>query len=80
MGTEESSFPILLAAVQRGLDEGVFRQQPGIGLMEIAYSIWALVHGIAMLRITHLRQFTLDFDAIDRQTLRTFGLGLRTAK
>jgi AcrR family transcriptional regulator len=78
MMDESSSFPLLLAAVQRGLDEGHIQQRPGFGVLEIAYSVWALVHGIAMLRITHLRDFALDFDVMDRQALEAIGRGLRS--
>jgi AcrR family transcriptional regulator len=66
---ESSSFPILVQAVQRGLENGTFRDEPGYGLTQIAYATWALVHGIAMLRITILRDYTELFDEIDRQTL-----------
>jgi AcrR family transcriptional regulator len=73
---EDSSFPILLQGVQRGLDEGTIRGEPGYGQAEIAYSLWALVHGIAMLRITNLRNYRAAFDEVDRQTLVRFNRSL----
>jgi AcrR family transcriptional regulator len=77
MLAESSSYPVLLESIRRGLDSGVFKARTGYGLNEMAYSAWALVHGIAMLRITYLAGFPLDLDAVDQETLRTFGRGLQ---
>ncbi len=74
--TEASSFGILLAAIQRGIDAGVFKARPDYGQWEMAYSAWSLVHGIAMLRLTYLAALSLDFEAADEQALRTFIDGL----
>jgi AcrR family transcriptional regulator len=74
-----SSFNILLAAIQRGIEKGVFVTRPGFGLMEMAYAAWVMVHGIAMLRLTSLRGYPMDFEAADRETLRNFARGLRSA-
>jgi hypothetical protein len=48
----------------------------GYGLQEMAYAAWALVHGIAMLRLTYLEQFPADFDVVDQEVLRTLSDGL----
>lgn len=74
--SEDSSYPILLQVIQQGVAAGDFHTRPSYGVQEIAYSAWALVHGIAMLRITYLGSFNLDFESIDRETLGTFGRGL----
>lgn len=71
-----SSFGILLAAIERGLEEGVFQARAGFGLMEMAYAAWGLVHGLAMLRLTYLTEFPSDFDAADQEALLTFVSGL----
>lgn len=73
----DSSFHILLGAIRRGIEEGVFPVRPGFGLMEMAYAAWATVHGIAMLRVTSLHDYPLDFEAADREALRNFARGLR---
>lgn len=74
----DSSFTLLLAAVQRGLDEGVFKERPKYGLMEMAYTAWAIVHGIAMLRLTYLTNYDpFDFDTADHEALRSFTNGLK---
>jgi len=75
---ENSSYPILLQAIQKGLEAGVFKPRAGFGLQEMAYAAWALVHGISMLRITYLRDFPIPFDTADREALSAFGLGLQT--
>jgi AcrR family transcriptional regulator len=78
MLSEGSSFPILLQAIQRGIDARVFKTRAGFGLHEMAYAAWSLVHGISMLRITYLGEFPLDFTAADRAALWAFNRGLQT--
>jgi hypothetical protein len=73
----DSSFHILLRAIHRGIAEGVFRVRAGFGLMEMAYAAWAIVHGIAMLRVTSLRGYPMDFDAADGPALLSFIRGLQ---
>ncbi|NJN83609.1 MAG: TetR/AcrR family transcriptional regulator [Caldilineaceae bacterium] len=76
MLSEGSSFPILLSAIQRGIEEGAFTPRPGFGLMQMAYGAWAAVHGLAMLRITFARYLTLDYADADRLALESFARGL----
>lgn len=73
---EDSSFVILIEAIERGVREGVLRARPGMGVIEMAIAAWSTVHGIAMLRVTHLRPLEADFDTIARETLTAFGKGL----
>jgi AcrR family transcriptional regulator len=73
---EESSFSILLATIQRGIDEGLFRPRSGYGPLEMAYTAWAAVHGIAMLRLTYLTHHPFDFATADREALRSMATGL----
>ncbi|MBE7528466.1 MAG: TetR/AcrR family transcriptional regulator [Ardenticatenaceae bacterium] len=74
-----SSFTILLAAIQRGLDEGAFRPRPGYATLEMAYTAWALVHGISMLRLTYLTHHPIDYDTADAEALRSLVHGLTQA-
>ena len=76
MQQEGSSFPLLLRAIQRGVDEGIFKARPGYGVFEMAFTAWAMVHGIAMLRIGHLRHYPGDIDAMGLEALRRIGAGL----
>lgn len=71
-----SAFRLLLDAIQRGCNEGVFMTRLSFGVMEMAYAAWVAMHGIAMLRTTVLRQYPLDLEAADRQALLNLGRGL----
>ncbi len=73
---ERSPYRFLLDAVQAALDEGVIAARGGLGLEELAYGVWALVHGMATLQQTHLRQHDADFAAVDRHVLEAFVEGL----
>ena len=71
-----NSFMVLYNAVRRAIDAGVIRTGEGYGLMEIAYSLWSIVHGAALLQTNSLYQFPLDFQAIDRKALQVYLQGL----
>ncbi|HRX02738.1 MAG: TetR/AcrR family transcriptional regulator [Anaerolineae bacterium] len=75
----ESSYGILLHGIERGIDAGAFHVRPGFGLSEMGYAAWTLVHGMAMLRVTALRDVPLDLDAADHQALLNFMRGLQAA-
>jgi hypothetical protein len=60
----------LLAAIQRGFHEGVFKPRERYSQMEMAYAAWTVAHGI-MLRPTYLNNLPVDFDTADTETLRT---------
>jgi AcrR family transcriptional regulator len=72
----DSPYQIVLRAAQEGIDSGTFAAQAGDTAEQIAYGLWALAHGMAMLQRTHLRQFTADFSAADRHALEAFVRGL----
>ena len=71
-----SPYQLVLHTVQEGVDAGVFRVRPGLGVEEIAYGVWVMAHGMAMLQQTHLQQFQADFLAHDRHVLEAFVHGL----
>lgn len=77
MTSETSSYLVLLQAIERGLKSGGFKPRPGFGLQEMAYAAWSLVHGISMLRITFLKDYSQDMDAADREALLTLNRGLK---
>jgi hypothetical protein len=64
-----STFQIPRRAVQAGIESGEFRPRPGYGRDEMAYNLWALVHGLAVLRQTRLRNLEADFDTLHRSLL-----------
>lgn len=71
------SYALLTRGVERALAAGVIAAQPDFDLEEIAYSAWALVHGMASLQAYHLREFEADFDATHRHAIRIWIDGLR---
>jgi AcrR family transcriptional regulator len=74
---EGSPYHLLLQAVQAVIEAEELTPGEEYSLQEIAYSLWSLVHGMAMLRQTHLRYFQADFEAIHRRTLQIFAEGLK---
>ncbi len=74
-----SAYAILVSAIRRGIETGLFRTRPGFGLEEMSYAAWTLVHGIAMLRVTALRGYPSDLEAADDQALANFTRGLKAA-
>jgi AcrR family transcriptional regulator len=67
--TGESTFAIPQLAVQTGIDAGVFHERPGYGRDEMAFNLWALVHGLAQLRMTRLRYMEADYERLHRALL-----------
>jgi AcrR family transcriptional regulator len=75
--TSTSPYQVVLRTVQEGIEAGVLIVRPGIGVEEMAYGLWTMAHGMAMLQQTHLRQFQADSAIHDRRVLETFVQGLR---
>lgn len=76
---DDSSFGVLLRAVQRSLDEDVMQLPNDAGLLDLAYAIWTQVHGMAMLRISGIPSpLPVDYEKADRLALRALhrGFGL----
>jgi len=64
-----TTFRIPQTAVQTGIDTGEFLSRPGYGRDEMAYHLWALVHGLAVLRQTRLRRLEADYERLHRALL-----------
>ena len=71
-----SPYAILLDAVRSALTTGALTESGSFGAEEIAYSIWATVHGMAVLEQTHLRGFDADFPTLHREALTRLLIGL----
>ncbi len=69
------SFGLLMATVQDGIDQGVF-QTGQFDAFPVSYACWAFVHGMAMLRITALKNFEAPYQPVNRWALETFVNGL----
>ena len=70
--TGATTFRIPQGLVRAGIAEGALRDRPGYGVDEMAYSLWAFVHGLAVLRKTRLRDLGADFEALNRAALEAF--------
>ena len=64
-----TTFRIPQTAVQTGIDAGEFHPRAGYGRDEMAYHVWALVHGLAVLRQTRLRSLEADCERLHRALL-----------
>lgn len=71
-----SSFMILYNAVQKAIETGVLGTGERFGVLEISYSLWSLVHGMAMLQAQGLEDFPINFDRTDREALKRLLRGL----
>jgi AcrR family transcriptional regulator len=82
MQTADSDSPyyLLLQAVEVAIEAGEFKTQEGFAVEEIAFSLWSLVHGMAMLEQTYLRHIQSDFTPLHRQALQVFAAGLKSRK
>lgn len=72
-----SPYVLFLNAVDAwGQHEGI-EFQPDYGLEEITYTLWALIHGMATLRLNQLKDFEADFQSVNRRSVELFLNGLR---
>jgi AcrR family transcriptional regulator len=71
-----SPYGLVLAAVRDAIAEGALHATQTFGAEQIAFTIWATVHGMAVLEQTHLRGFGADFALVHREALRRLVTGL----
>ncbi len=62
-----SPYQVLLDGVGDAIAEGRIARE--LDVESIAFMLWSLVHGMAVLRSTHLRDFEADFDSLARLAL-----------
>ena len=70
-------YRVLLNEVRFAIPNELF-QHNNIRRRRIAFSIWAHVHGMAVLETTHLRGFDVDFAAYHPEALRRLVRGFTT--
>ncbi len=73
----ESPYLVFLQAVENGIAGEEILVREGYGSEEITYSLWSMIHGMAMLKLTHLRHFQANFEMINRLTVEIFIAGLQ---
>jgi hypothetical protein len=74
---DESPYDILLTTVQAAIEADEFPVALDGAAEGIAYSLWALMHGRAMLQLAFLRHFQTDFEGIHRWAIEIFIRGLQ---
>ncbi len=72
----DSAYSLLLAAVEDSLSTGEIVATEGFGEQEIAFTVWAMAHGLAVLETTHLNSFDAEFAAANRQAIKRLLVGL----
>ncbi len=71
------SFKVLLETVQEAMNAGEISAEP-YDVFTVAYTCWAFVHGMALLRLTTLKDVEVDFEPVNRWALEKYIEGLRT--
>lgn len=73
-----SPYGLLLETIESAAAAGVIRPEIREATESVAYSIWSLAHGMAILEATHLRDFPADFASAHRLALRLLVDGITT--
>jgi len=72
-----SGYALVLETVLSGISKGQINKTKNRSAEDMAYGLWALVHGMATLQTTHLKGFQANFDNADRQAIDAFLAGLK---
>ncbi len=72
-----ASYRLLEGLLQRGAAQGELGQRCGLGVAEMVYLCWSLVHGMASLQLGALKGAYPDFDRVDESALRVLVEGLQ---
>ncbi len=72
-----SGYALVLETVMSGISQGQINKTKKRSAEDMAYGLWALVHGMATLQTTHLKGFQADFENADREAIDAFLDGLK---
>ena len=72
-----SGYALVLETVMLGISQGQINKTMHRSAEDMAYGLWALVHGMATLQTTHLKGFEANFENADRQAINAFLDGLK---
>lgn len=56
----QASYRIASQVIQDGIDQGIFKTRPGFGQDAMVYMCWVVVHGMASLKSSLVREVGLD--------------------
>lgn len=62
-------------AIKDAIKDGIIETR-GKSTIDIALGIWAMAHGMAVLRITSLANYEIDFKSLQENTIQTYLRGL----
>lgn len=71
-----SPYGVLLGGVRAAIEAGQLTVTETFSDEHIAFTIWSAVHGMAVLELTHLRDFDADFGEFHRKAIRRVLRGL----
>ncbi len=71
-----SPYRIFQEAVHEFIETHAISLQEVHGAEEITYGLWGLIHGLATLQISHLRNFEADFEHGNRRTIERYLAGV----
>ncbi|MBC8504149.1 MAG: TetR/AcrR family transcriptional regulator [Chloroflexi bacterium] len=69
---DSSPYLVFFVAVKDWVEGDGIALNQNYGLEEITYSLWALIHGMATLRQSQLKDFDADFESINRHAIEQF--------
>lgn len=72
----DNTFNILIEAVTNAIDAGVIQVRPDFGLLEIAYGLFGLAHGLAVLQLNNMKDIEFHHQEADRAVFKNFIEGL----
>ena len=72
-----SPYVLFLSAIDDWGQYAGIKFQPDYGLEEITYTLWSLIHGMATLRVSQLKDFEADFQSVNRRSIELFLSGLQ---
>jgi AcrR family transcriptional regulator len=72
----DPNFALLINAVQRAIDAGVIQTRAHFNTLEIAYTVWAMAHGMALLQAKYMPHLRLNYETADRHAMRLMIAGL----
>jgi len=73
---QSSPYAVILRTVKAAIEAGEIKVKGEYAAEGVAFNLWALMHGRAMLQLTFLRGFQADFEAAHRWAIESFFRGL----
>ena len=75
---QSSPYTIFLEAVKEWANFEKVQLDNSYGTEEITYSLWAMIHGMATLRLNQLKNLEADFEQTNRRSIELFLKGIKS--